>query len=294
MTADGTAFAALGLRPGADRAAIDAAYKKLIKRYHPDRSGGDAKRAAEINRAYRELRGNGEQPLERPSPSSIAEALYQKRSQRVRTRVHRNNKPRWGILLFMAVMALLVLQRQQVAALGAGFYGLFTDTIQPKVDYGPGPGQSSRSDQIDRPLATQTIDAAIADAARLGGKNEDALVEKSRDCSRQMRLQPSAEQLDRCAAIDDAAVVLLDRDPVRDGGSFSASAVTARQMAAATLLSNDYVAIESRLDRVRARVEAVLVPDPVAAAAASQVAPKRPQAVRKRRRHTVRTRRPGS
>lgn len=37
------------------------AYRKLIKLHHPDRSGGDAARAAEINRAYRELRG-------RPAP----------------------------------------------------------------------------------------------------------------------------------------------------------------------------------------------------------------------------------
>src|SRR6266550_2660946 len=57
MAGDGSSYAALGLEPGADPAAIERAYKRLIKRYHPDREGGDAKRAAEINRAYRELRG---------------------------------------------------------------------------------------------------------------------------------------------------------------------------------------------------------------------------------------------
>ena len=56
MAGHASAYAALGLKPGADAAAIERAYKKLIKQYHPDREGGDAQRAAEINRAYRDLR----------------------------------------------------------------------------------------------------------------------------------------------------------------------------------------------------------------------------------------------
>src|SRR5690348_3849188 len=56
MADDASAYAALGLEPGADAAAIERAYKRLIKEHHPDRAGGDARRAAELNRAYRELR----------------------------------------------------------------------------------------------------------------------------------------------------------------------------------------------------------------------------------------------
>src|SRR5437764_1509764 len=58
MAADASAYAALGLEPGADGVDIEQAYKKLIKQYHPDREGGDVERAAEINRAYRELRAS--------------------------------------------------------------------------------------------------------------------------------------------------------------------------------------------------------------------------------------------
>src|SRR5689334_7649449 len=65
MAGDASAYAALGLEPGADAATIDQAYRKLIKLHHPDRAGGDAARAAEINRAYRELRGGAARdPLE--------------------------------------------------------------------------------------------------------------------------------------------------------------------------------------------------------------------------------------
>ena len=56
MAADTSAYAVLGLEPGTAATEIERAYKKLIKRYHPDREGGDAERAAEINRAYRDLR----------------------------------------------------------------------------------------------------------------------------------------------------------------------------------------------------------------------------------------------
>ena len=56
MAEDASAYAALGLEPDADEAEIEQAYKRLIKEHHPDREGGDAARAAEINRAYRELR----------------------------------------------------------------------------------------------------------------------------------------------------------------------------------------------------------------------------------------------
>src|SRR5947209_2482029 len=56
MPDDASAYAALGLEPDADSAQIERAYKRLIKEHHPDRAGGDARRAAELKRAYRELR----------------------------------------------------------------------------------------------------------------------------------------------------------------------------------------------------------------------------------------------
>ena len=66
MRGPASAYDALGLEPGADRAAIEEAYRRLIKLHHPDRSGGDAQRAAEINRAYFELR-QAPEPERRPT-----------------------------------------------------------------------------------------------------------------------------------------------------------------------------------------------------------------------------------
>jgi hypothetical protein len=56
MSAD--PFAVLGVTPGASADEVAAAYRRLAKRWHPDRSGGrrDARRMAEINAAYDLLR----------------------------------------------------------------------------------------------------------------------------------------------------------------------------------------------------------------------------------------------
>src|ERR671929_1886450 len=51
-------FAVLGVDPGAPDAELAAAYRRLAKRWHPDRGGGEeaARRMAEINVAYELLR----------------------------------------------------------------------------------------------------------------------------------------------------------------------------------------------------------------------------------------------
>jgi DnaJ domain len=62
-------YAILGLTPGADAAAMAAAYRAQAKRWHPDRGGGEeaARRMAEINAAYDLLRA-GAAHTSRPRP----------------------------------------------------------------------------------------------------------------------------------------------------------------------------------------------------------------------------------
>jgi hypothetical protein len=112
---------------------------------------------------------------------------------------------------------------------------------------------------MDQPLHLVVIDAAAQNAFRLSrSQDEMALASASRDCHHQLRSDPSLLQLDRCAAFDDAVVQLQDRDPLRDQGPFSELAVTGRLWSAATALSDDSVAIDGRLDRIRLRVELAL------------------------------------
>lgn len=253
MAADASAYAALGLEPGADSAAIEQAYKRLIKQHHPDREGGDAARAAEINRAYEQLRAERSltDPLELNDdlPGAV------------------RGRGGWVTMtLIVAGGALLVLLAQgplgQVQAPVAAF-GLGGRVDAVKRD---------PKDPMDRPLNAAVIDAAARSALRLSrGKDEMALADASRDCHRQLRSAPSLLALDRCAAFDDAVVQLQDRDPLRDQGPFSEIAVTGRILSAASALSDDSVATDARLDRIRLQVEMALAPvaQPVAPAASN-------------------------
>ena len=247
MAGDASAYAALGLEPGADAATIDQAYKKLIKLHHPDRAGGDAARAAEINRAYRELRGGGmKDPLE------FNEDLP----------LHREGV-RWMmaavfVAIAVAVVAVITPVTRAVAPAAVA-----------RLPLGHVAATATASDPMDQPLHLGMIDGAVRQALHLSRtKDEMALASASRDCQRTFRANPGLRQLDRCVAFDDAVIQLQDRDPLRDQGPFAELAVTGREWSAASALSSDYLAIDSRLDQIRLRVELALAPEipPVAPA----------------------------
>jgi hypothetical protein len=66
-------------------------------------------------------------------------------------------------------------------------------------------------------------------------------------------------RLDQCVAFDEAVVALI-KDASVEEGQFSASAETGRQLGAARLFTSDNLAMESRLDQIRSRVEFALAP----------------------------------
>jgi hypothetical protein len=250
MAVDPSAYATLGLLPGADSAAIEQAYKRLIKEHHPDREGGDATRAAEIIKAYREIRAerNLKDPLELNDEWPVS--------------------PREGrawvvVALLLAAAVGLLLLAQGPLANGASAGG-------PRVAIEHAKAMAAEADPMDQPLHVGAIDAAARRAFQIAhSRDEMALASASRDCHHQLRSDPSLLQLDRCAAFDDAVVQLEDRDPLRDQGPFSQLAVTGRLWSGATELSSDYVAIDGRLDRIRFQVELALAaasprPDPAA------------------------------
>lgn len=238
MPGDASAYAALGLDPGADLAAIEQAYRRLIKQHHPDRDGGDSTRAAEINRAYREIKAARDyrDPLE----------LHQHSEQRPRGRG-------WiiaALLIALATGALVVLQ------------GSFASVARPvRLSFGHVPPRAVAKDIMDQPLYLATI-ARSVDKARIMARTRDefALASESNGCHRKLRGKPSLAQLDRCAAFDDAVILIQDRDPLRDRGPFSELTVIGRLWSAASSLSDDSLAIDGRLDRIQLRVELALAP----------------------------------
>jgi hypothetical protein len=244
MAGDASAYAALGLEPGADPASVERAYKRLIKQHHPDREGGDSARAAEINRAYRELRS-----------ARIKDAL----ELHHHPPEQRGGRGPWIVLAISVAAAGVIWFVANGPIAPVVHEGSFASagTVHPPAHV----GTPADLDAMDQPLGLAAIGQAVREAQLLSrSKDEMSLAAASEACHRKLRFDPTVPQLDRCAAFDDAVVQLQDRDPLRDRGPFSELAVTGRQWSAASALSNDYLAIDSRLDRIRLRVEMALAP----------------------------------
>jgi hypothetical protein len=242
-----SAYAELGLRPGADRAQIEEAYRRLIKLYHPDRAGGDGGRAAEITRAYRELR-------DRPSPLPVrVQPDFQPALRRRKSRLP------LVLILFAAVVAMLGIGRT------TGLFRLYTPpaAAPPMMAAAREDGSTSLPtplDDLEEPLSKSAIDRSAADALRLYSQGSAAsLAGYSRACQSQFRNHPDVVWFDTCSAYDEAVVLLQSRDPIADSGPFNPTAVTGREMGEAGLLSDDSLAADSRLHKIRSRVELVLL-----------------------------------
>ena len=246
MEGPASAYAALGLAPGAARDEVERAYRELIKRHHPDRSGGDVARAAEINRAYRELRQAAELPIEAPV----------RRRRRSRGRGRDGARSPGGPILVMAVAGLALLNAQTISELLASGWRGMDDALTPAAARTAARARLT-SGSIDDPLDEQAVALGVRDA--LAQSPAGGLTEQSRACHRRLREAPSIGRFDRCAAFDIAASELAG---AREAQRFGASELTARQMNAANLLSGDFLAIERRLDQLRDAVEQRLRPPP--------------------------------
>lgn len=252
-----SAFEALGLKPGARRAEVDEAYRRLIKLHHPDRTGGDASRAAEINRAYSLLRRDG-----------LAVAVH---SYSVPVAVKPPPRPRSGrgaFLLACAVIAAAIGALVTMDSGGPGRRGYSVPLKWPVAESARVASVVSPLTSFDEPLHAPVIDNAIADAVRFhaAGDSQGAS-EFSRDCQIRLRQEPNLAWFDSCSAFDEATVTLNWDQPLTDSGPFNGSSVMAREMAAARMLSDDMLGADSRLREIRSRVEVQLIPriDPGAA-----------------------------
>lgn len=247
-------YAVLGLRPGAGRAEVDQAYRRLIKRYHPDHAGGDSSRAAEVNRAYSDLRARTRQPQPPPRPAPAAMARH----------LPRQSSSSWRGPLFAlaAVAGAALLARGPAMMETAPSWPKFSSPAAGSAAAEPGRVASADPmSSLDEPLSLELIDQSVADAMRMRAADDPVLAaEFSRDCLNRLSTNPSVPLFDSCAAYDEAAAILAVGDPAVESSRFNPSAVTARQVGAARLLSADYLESESRLQQIRSRVHLVLLP----------------------------------
>ena len=250
MSGEDAAYATLGLSPGAPLAEVDEAYRRLIKLYHPDRTGGDGSRAAEINRAYTLIRRQS--PQRPPARRSVPVPVQPRREPR------RGRRAGW-MMAFLVLVAGGFAVANDIPTQSATEWS-YSDPFELTA---PAERQSNSAAvapvSFEEPLQTEVIDRAVADAVKFhAAGDQQAIAEFSRACHNRLRDEPSLTWFDSCAAFDEA-MVTLSGNPF-DSGPFNASSVMAREMGAAKHLSHDMLAADSRLHHIRSRVELALVP----------------------------------
>nr|WP_294167408.1 J domain-containing protein [uncultured Sphingomonas sp.] len=236
----------LGLRPGADRAAVDEAFRRLMKQRHPDLRGGDPAAAAELNDAYAALKAE----TARVQPVAALPVAKLAREPRGRRR------GRLGGLLMVAMA-------------GAGlFFAPVPDlprTQSAQRTLPPPRGPDAEPGPVDMPDLRslpdeEAVAAAVAAAQRLRAQRLDGeAVNFSRSCEEELKTYASLSLLDHCVAFDAASGMLGGASP---DARFRAEDMAARHVGAALRVSDDPVLAEDRIGSVRRQVERLLLPPP--------------------------------
>ena len=220
---------------------MEEAYRRLMKRYHPDLPGGDADQAAEINRAYASLKGEAPPPL---LPAVLENRTWLGRRGKRRGRLA-------GMLMLAAAVGALLLFPLPVERDGGRSEG-----SPERLTAGTG---LPLPDTFDlRSLPNEEAIASAVSAAqefhRHDLRREAAAF--SRSCDDDLRTFPNPSLLDHCIAFDTASGML--------GGAsvnarFRAEDMAARHVGAALRVSDDAVLAEERVGIVRRKVEQMLV-----------------------------------
>jgi len=267
-------YAVLNVAPDADPAVIEAAYKALMKKYHPDRLGGaaagDERRAAEINEAFQVLR-DAERRARYDQDARV-------RTEQLRRTAYGSPPPiyaapppparrsRWPRLLLLLL-------------LGGTIYYFWQETDgfrYPLVSANPFSGEATAAAGQKAPVRIADVERAVATFGEIKKKSGlMGLSAFSQDCfaiqTRSMRLT----DLDFCVAFDHASAAYGARiagDDLPQLPRFQPAEIDIRHQSAARLVSTDDQWINARLMQLRSMTAEQLNPGAAAPAVAGNVA----------------------
>ncbi len=250
-------YAVLNVAPDADPAVIEAAYKALMKKYHPDvlhgAPTGDARKAAEINEAFQILRDP-----ERRARYDSNERARQDAFRRAAVPPGRSVAPiyhaaplprrrsRWPklVLVLAAAAAALFLWNESDEVRRA--FGIETGAFAAQTATGSGPPGAVKVKDVERALAEFQ---RIKDSSGLVG-----LSAFSQDCFADQGRLPTASDLDFCVAFDHAAAVYdakIAGDDLPQLRRFQPTELSLRHETAARLVSGDKGWVDQRLTQLR-------------------------------------------
>jgi curved DNA-binding protein CbpA len=281
----------LNVSPDADPAVIEAAYKALMKKYHPDmvigEPEGTQRKAAEINRAYQILRS--------PERRADYDAREQARHEAIRMPGPDMRAPpfqplppqrsKWSALFLIAILSGLTFFVWRMTAGTERQH--FSSSIPAAAD---AQARAGKGDPASLPPVSQTnIDRAIAESRRINQKTGlMGLSGFSQDCFSSQSRSVSVEELDFCVAFDSAALT-YDTESSKmyslpELPRFQPREMMSRHLRAAKLVSEDEGWVLKRLEQVRsltvARMAILITPPLQLPPAPAAIVSARPEAPR--------------
>lgn len=235
MTRASTPHEVLGIAPGADREAVEAAYRRLIKTHHPD-AGGDSDKAKAIIHAYRSLtRSTARIPVVVEAPPMLAAARSRS----------------WPVIIVASLAILLWWVPWPLPEPG---------TTSVDQEAGPpvaGPKAPVPVAPLLQPRVAPdmaAVEAGVEEARRLTHQSPDLALNYSRSCASDLERLPGDGLLDHCLGFDLAATARLPASPW-----WAPEAVATRHGEAALKVLEDPVLAEARLREIRRLVERKLL-----------------------------------
>jgi curved DNA-binding protein CbpA len=259
-------YAVLNVAPDADPAVIEAAYKALMKKYHPDVLAGepsaDRRKAAEINEAFQILRDpdrraryDHEERARQDSFRRAAAAKALAAAPPYVVQAPKRRKSRWPklIVLLAAALALFLIWNESEEVRRA--FGSETDAFAAQS-----PARQGRTGAV----MAKDVDRAVAEFQRI--KEETGLLGLSafsQDCFADQSRLPTASVLDFCVAFDHAAAdydAQIAGDDLPQLPRFQPTELSIRHESAARLVSGDKAWVDGRLAQLRAMTTERLQP----------------------------------
>lgn len=254
-------YQVLNVSPDAEPEVIEAAYKILMKKYHPDRQTGGQDRAAELNQAFnilrdpqRRARHDSEEKARRfplqpdglPDPQRAAPSLSPQATA-IRHPPVGDRRNRGGLI---AVGAVLLGVLAAAFAIAREPSGLTAQAIGKRVQAAAEQVQDATDG--DAPISSQRIEDAVAALDRvraLYGPN--GIAAYSDACFEAQSRTEDIRDFDFCVAFDHAASIYVD-EATLPTPHFSEAQLTLRHVGAARHLpQNDYSGVEERLRDIR-------------------------------------------
>lgn len=248
-------YAVLNVAPNADPAVIEAAYKALMKKYHPDvlagEPSGDRQKAAEINEAFqvlkdpeRRARYDGDQrarqdAIRRVAVAAVNQPVYHPPRPRRR-------RPRWPLLVLLAAVAAATIFWLRDPEAARDLLASQLHTLAPKASAATGQAAAVQVEDIDRAL--EEYQKIKGKAGLLG------LTAFSQDCFADQSRVPTARAFDFCVAFDHAAARYGEKiagDDLPQLQRFEPRELEIRHESAARLVSDSDRWIAARRARLR-------------------------------------------